>query len=76
MNKLLEVIKHPLDPERFHRLLSKKQCFLLFNLLAIGWAVISGRLLFSISSIVIAAVALAIMNGVAWISSRIYPDWK
>jgi hypothetical protein len=76
MKKILEVIKHPLDPERFHRLLSKRQCFLLFNLLAIGWAVITGRLRFSISSIVIAAIALTIMNGVVWISSRIYPEWK
>jgi hypothetical protein len=76
MNRLWEVIKHPLDAERFHRLLSKKQCFLLFNLLAIAWAIITGRLTFSLSSIVIAIIALGVMNAVAWFSSQYYPGWK
>jgi hypothetical protein len=31
MKKLLEVVRHPLDPERFHQLLTKKQWFLLFT---------------------------------------------
>jgi hypothetical protein len=76
MNKLWEVIKHPLDSERFHQLLSKKQCFLLFNVIGTGSLIITGRLTFSLKSIVIAAIALGVMNAVAWLSSRYYPDWK
>jgi hypothetical protein len=76
MNRLWEVIKHPLDPEGFHRLLSRKQWFLILNSLAIGWAVVTGRLRFSLISIFTAAIALGIMNAVAWLSGRRYPGWK
>ena len=76
MKKLLEVIKHPLDPERFHQLLTKKQWVLLFNVVAVAALIISGRLRFSVASIVLTVIALAVVNAVAWLSSKNYPDWK
>jgi hypothetical protein len=76
MNRLWEVIKHPLDAERFHRLLSRKQWYVSFNVMAIVWAIVTGRLRWSAKSIIIAAFALAVMNTIAHISGRNYPDWK
>jgi hypothetical protein len=75
-NKLLDVIKHPLDPERFHRLLTKTQWFVLFNVLAIAGLLLTGRLEWSLKSLVTSAIALLVMNFVAMISARNYPDWK
>jgi len=75
-NKLLDVIKHPLDPERFHRLLTKTQWFVLFNVVAIVGLLLAGRLDWSLKSLVTSAVALLAVNFAAMISARNYPDWK
>jgi predicted membrane-bound dolichyl-phosphate-mannose-protein mannosyltransferase len=76
MNKLLEVIKHPLDSERFHQLLTKRQWFILFNIVAIVGLLLTKRLNWSLQSIVTSALALLVVNFVAAISARRYPDWK
>jgi hypothetical protein len=52
MKKPLEVLKHPLDSERFHQLLTKKQWFLFFNIAALVALILTGRLRLSVSSIV------------------------
>lgn len=76
MKKLLEVLKHPLDSERFHQLLTKKQWFLFFNIAALVALILAGRLRFSFSSILVTVIALGIVNVMAWLSSRNYPNWK
>lgn len=60
----------------FHKLITRKQWYVIFNVMAIGWAIVTGRLQWSAKSIIIAAVALAVMNTIAYISGRNYPDWK
>jgi uncharacterized membrane protein HdeD (DUF308 family) len=76
MKKLLEVIKHPADSERFHRLVSKKQWFLLFNIGVLLVLVLTRRVHFSVVSIVSLVIALGIVNVMAWFSSKNYPNWK
>jgi hypothetical protein len=76
MKKLLEVLKHPLDSERFHQLLTKKQWFLFFNIAALVALILTGRLRLSVSSILLTVIALGVVNVVAWLSSRNYPNWK
>ena len=75
-NKLLEVIKHRLDSERFHQLLTKRQWFILFNVVGIAALLFTKRLNWSLESIIICAVALVVVNFVAAISARRYPHWK
>jgi hypothetical protein len=75
-NKLLEVIKHPLDSERFHQLLTKRQWFILFNVVGIAALLLTKRLNWSLESIITCAVALLVVNFVAAISARRYPNWK
>ena len=61
---------------KLHELISKKQWFILFNagtLIALG---VTGRLTLSRESLVTSVVALLIMNGIAAISARNFPDWK
>jgi hypothetical protein len=70
-NKLLDVIKHPLDPERFHRLLTKTQWFVLFNILAIAGLLLTGRIEWSLKSLVTSATALLVVNFVAMIRSKL-----
>jgi hypothetical protein len=76
MKKLLEVLKHPLDSERFHQLLTKKQWFLFFNIAALVALILTGRLRFSVSSSLLTVIALGIVNVMAWLSSGNYPNWK
>ena len=76
MKKLLEVFKHPVDSERFHQLVSKKQWFLLFNIGVLLALILTGRLHFSVASIISTVIALGIVNVMAWLSSRNYPNWK
>jgi hypothetical protein len=76
MNKLLEVIKRPLDSERFHQLLTKKQWFILFNVGTITTLILSGRLKWSLESVVTSAIAFLAVNFVAAISARHFPNWK
>ena len=76
MNKLLEVLKHPVDSERFHQLLTKKQWFILFNVGAVAALLVSGRLKWSIESVITSAIALLAINFVAALSARNFPNWK
>jgi hypothetical protein len=61
---------------RFHKLVSKKLWFGLFNVIAIGFLVISGRLRFETDSLIAYGLALFLMNVIALISARNFPDWK
>jgi len=65
MKELLEVLKRPLDSERFHQLLT----FLFFNIAALVALILTGRLRFSVSSIVLTLIGLGIVNVMAWLSS-------
>jgi len=60
----------------FHELVTRKQWFLLFNLAAIILLVVTGRLEWTVESVVTSLIALAVVNGAAAISARNYPDWK
>jgi hypothetical protein len=61
---------------RFHRLISKKLWFFLFNLAAVIYLMVTGSLRWNLISIFSYGVALLLMNGIAWISARKYKDWK
>ena len=55
---------------------SKKQCFVLFNVVSVVGLVLTGRLKWSAESIVTSLIALLLMNGVAAISAKNFPEWK
>jgi len=61
---------------RFHQIVSKKWCFLFFNVGTTIYMVVGGYLHRSFDSIFGFIVALCLMNGIALISSRHFPDWK
>ena len=56
--------------------MSKRTCFVLFNLVAISYLIASGNVQLETISIVSYAIALALINGLAWISARKWKDWK
>ena len=58
------------------KIMSRKTWFLFFNLGTIIYLIISGCLRWEIVSIISYGSALLLMNGIAWISSRKYKDWK
>ncbi len=58
------------------QLISRKAWFLIFNVGTIIYLVASGTLRWDGISIFSCFAALAIMNGIAWISARKYKDWK
>jgi len=60
----------------FHELVSKKQWFILFNVVAIIALVVTGRLKWSTESLVTSLIALLAVNIVAAISTRNFPEWK
>jgi hypothetical protein len=62
--------------KKLHELISKKQWFILFNLVSIVALVLTGRLKWSAESLVTSLIVLLVMNGVAAISARNYPGWK
>jgi hypothetical protein len=62
--------------KKLQELVSKKQWFILFNVGTLIALALAGRLTSSRESLVASLVALIIMNGVAVISSRNFPDWK
>jgi hypothetical protein len=62
--------------KKLHELISKKQWFILFNLVSIVALVLTGRLKWSAKSLVTSLIVLLVMNGVAAISARNYPEWK
>jgi hypothetical protein len=65
-----------LDPNTFHRLVSKKLAFILLNLAAVLAFLYSDQMHLDIDSILGCFIALVILNGAALISARKYPDWK
>jgi hypothetical protein len=58
------------------RLVSKRLWFLMFNVICILYFVVTDSLRFSFESILTAGFALMIMNAIALISARKFPDWK
>lgn len=62
--------------KNFHELVSKKQWFVLFNLGTLIALALDGRLTSSTGSLATSLLALLIMNVVAAISARNFPDWK
>lgn len=50
--------------------------FLLFNIGTTIYVVVSGTVRLDAVSILSYAVALGLMNIIAWISARNFPDWK
>jgi hypothetical protein len=60
----------------FHKLVSKKLAFVLFNLGTIIYLAASGALEWNWVSLLSYGGALAMMNGIAWFSSRNFPEWK
>ncbi len=62
--------------KKTHDLITKKQWFLLFNLGALLLLALSGRLTASLESAVIHLVVLGVLNLVALISTRSFPEWK
>jgi hypothetical protein len=62
--------------KKFHELISKKQWFIFFNLGCLAMLAVTGDLTSSRESLVASLIALGIMNGVAVLSARNFPDWK
>jgi hypothetical protein len=61
---------------RFHEIIGKKMWFVLFNVAAIGWLIVSGRLEWTLESVFVDIIVLLIFNFIAFISAKQYPDWK
>ena len=61
---------------QFHRVISKKMWFLLFNVGTTLYIILIGHLQLDAISIVSFAVALGLINLLAWISARRFPEWK
>jgi hypothetical protein len=61
---------------KFHKAVSKRIWFLLFNLGTILYLILSGVLKWDLISIFSYGLALFLMNGIAWISARKFKDWK
>ncbi len=57
-------------------LVSKKQFFVLFNVVSVIALAVTGRLKWSAESLVTSLIALLVMNGVAAISAKNFPEWK
>lgn len=62
--------------KKTHAVLSKKQCFILFNLIAFAVLTTSGRLTSSRQSLIGYLLAILVVNGIAAISATNYPQWK
>jgi len=61
---------------QFHKVVSKKMWFLLFNVGTTLYMIVFGHLRWSVISIVSFAVALGLINLIAWISASRFPEWK
>jgi hypothetical protein len=59
-----------------HELVSKRQWFILFDVGTLVALAVTGRLTSSRQSLLTSLIALLIMNGVAAISARNFPEWK
>jgi hypothetical protein len=62
--------------DRFHQIIGKKLWFVLFNTVSMLYLVLSGRLHLNLDSILGCTIALLLINGIALISARNFPDWK
>ena len=62
--------------KKLHDIVTKKQWFILFNVGTILVLVITGRLTWSGRSLVASLLSLLVVNVVAAISSRNFPEWK
>jgi hypothetical protein len=60
----------------FHKIVSKKMWFLLFNVGATLYMILFGHLGLDLISIGSFAVALGLINLIAWISAKRFPEWK
>jgi len=65
-----------LDPNTFHRLVSRKMAFFLLNAGAISVMFFDNKLRDNFDSIFGCVFALTILNVGAYISARKYKDWK
>ena len=65
-----------LDPNTFHRLVSRKPAYLLLNAAAIVVLLWYGQLRRDFDSILSCGIALALLNLGAYASARKYKDWK
>jgi len=61
---------------KLHELVSKKQWFILFNVASVIALAVTGRLKWSTESLVTSLIVLLVMNGVAAISAKNFPEWK
>ncbi len=61
---------------KLHELVSKKQWFILFNVASVIALAVTGRLKWSKESLVTSLIVLLVMNGVAAISAKNFPEWK
>jgi hypothetical protein len=59
----------------FPKLMSKWMWFLLFNVGTIIYMIVSGSLHWDVINLVSFGLALALINGIAWISARKF-RWK
>jgi hypothetical protein len=60
----------------FHQLISRKLWFVLFNAVAVLALALTGRLTWNAESLVTSVIALLLINVVAAISARNFPEWK
>ena len=62
--------------KQFHRVISKKMWFLLFNVGTALYMIVLGHLSWDVISVASFTVALGLINLIAWISTRRFPEWK
>lgn len=61
---------------QFHKIISKKMWFVLFNIGTTIYVILFGHLSLDAISLVSYGVALILINLIAWFSTRRFPDWK
>ena len=62
--------------KRLHEFVSKKQWFVLFNVVSVIALAVTGPIMWSAESLVTSLIVLLVMNGVAAISAKNFPEWK
>jgi hypothetical protein len=64
------------DTHWMHKIVSKRVCFAIFNVVLIVYLIARGDLRWNVISIISCTMTLALMNAIAWLSARRYKDWK
>lgn len=64
------------EMNQFHKVVSKKMWFLLFNVGTTIYVIVSGTVRWDALSILSYVVALGLINFIAWFSARSFPSWK